>query len=393
MKCGDNISTNHRIRFQSILIYTVISILLIVSVGVVWYVYSAGRTITMYYKDGGYVIKYEMLNALNCKIVPPEFDERRNCFPEEFRIPDTAPNGAKVREIAENAFQAGIYPVKRLYIPDTVEVIHPKAFGTMDDLEYLYIGNRVRSSLEQCFYGGIQLSAIETHNNPFYSTPDNSCLVENSSGTLVLGTIRGVIPNGICRIADSAFYYRAVTSITFPETLTTIGEYAFSRCYVLEQAINLPVSVTTIGANAFAWSAITSLEGGSYTEIPYAMLNACNNLTEFVISPRIKSIDRWGISSFNLRYLYIPASVERMEKEAILTSEKAVICCEISEKPAGWDVNWLRDHDEPYWNIPDSQQIAMKKQTLETWQIEPYDFEAFVCVLEKEILDRMKKEH
>ena len=41
-----------------------------------------------------------------------------------------------------------------------------------------------------------------------------------------------------------------ISAITFPNTITAIGDYAFPQCQVLE-SINIPASVVTIGANAF----------------------------------------------------------------------------------------------------------------------------------------------
>ena len=41
-----------------------------------------------------------------------------------------------------------------------------------------------------------------------------------------------------------------MTTITLPNNISTIGEYAFSRCYDLT-SITLPQSTTTIGKSAF----------------------------------------------------------------------------------------------------------------------------------------------
>ena len=50
----------------------------------------------------------------------------------------------------------------------------------------------------------------------------------------------------------------SLTSITIPDSITTIGNYAFSGCTALT-SITIPSSVTKIGANAFKDSGITSI--------------------------------------------------------------------------------------------------------------------------------------
>ena len=59
------------------------------------------------------------------------------------------------------------------------------------------------------------------------------------------------LPESLTTIGNSAFSYcEGLTSITLPESLTTIGDYAFYDCEGLT-SITLPESVTTIGERAF----------------------------------------------------------------------------------------------------------------------------------------------
>ena len=63
-----------------------------------------------------------------------------------------------------------------------------------------------------------------------------------------------VIPDGITKINDGAFYFcHNVTSITVPEGVTEIGAYAFQTCDRLA-SIALPDSVVKLGENAFIYS-------------------------------------------------------------------------------------------------------------------------------------------
>jgi hypothetical protein len=60
------------------------------------------------------------------------------------------------------------------------------------------------------------------------------------------------LPETLKTIGKSAFRESAITGITLPEPLTTIGDFAFDNCANLE-AIEIPANVTTIGSCAFSY--------------------------------------------------------------------------------------------------------------------------------------------
>ena len=56
----------------------------------------------------------------------------------------------------------------------------------------------------------------------------------------------------VTAVADSAFANIQASAIGLPETVTTIGAYAFSECFMLTY-VHIPAAVTSIGAQAFNW--------------------------------------------------------------------------------------------------------------------------------------------
>ena len=71
-----------------------------------------------------------------------------------------------------------------------------------------------------------------------------------------------IIGEGVTRIGNYAFYYNiydnTITSVTIPNSVTSIGEAAFRYCRDLTSVI-IPNSVTNIGIEAFYECGLTSI--------------------------------------------------------------------------------------------------------------------------------------
>ena len=103
-----------------------------------------------------------------------------------------------------------------------------------------------------------------------------------------------------------------VTEYIIGESVTSIGDYAFSSCRNI-QSINIPNNVTSIGDYAFYFCyGLTSLSiGNSVNTIGNSAFYGCSGLTSLSIGNSVISI---GTSAFSgcssLKSVYIPKSVE-----------------------------------------------------------------------------------
>ncbi|MBO7224750.1 MAG: leucine-rich repeat domain-containing protein, partial [Bacteroidales bacterium] len=101
-----------------------------------------------------------------------------------------------------------------------------------------------------------------------------------------------------------------LTSITIPNSVTSIGEQAFRNCYDLT-SITIGNSVTSIGNSAFYYcSSLTSIDiPNSVTSIGNLAFGNCSSLTSITIPNSVTSIGEWAFyNCSSLTYMTIEMS-------------------------------------------------------------------------------------
>lgn len=143
----------------------------------------------------------------------------------------------------------GCYNLKKISIPATVTSIGQKAFESCANLSSIEIPANVTIIGEEAF----KLSNITSITLPANLVKINASTFEQCKElTEVIWSKDNSQISNITVIEEKAFAFcDALTTITLPEKVKTIGNQAFQKCPKLE-TVTLPESVETISMNAFS---------------------------------------------------------------------------------------------------------------------------------------------
>ncbi|MCR5822109.1 MAG: leucine-rich repeat protein [Bacteroidales bacterium] len=129
-------------------------------------------------------------------------------------------------------------------------------------------------------------SIIVESGNTVYDSRDNcNALIETATNKLIAGCRNTIIPNTVTEIDFEAFDSQPLTSITIPESVITIGSYAFENCSSL-QSVEIGSSVTNIYNGCFeGCSGLSSITiPSAVTSIYWDAFKGCTGLTTVVFN-------------------------------------------------------------------------------------------------------------
>ena len=193
-----------------------------------------------------------------------------------------------VTKIGEDAFQDNT-TITSVTIPDSVTEIGANAFAGCTNLTSVnYKGDWSKLTI-QSSNPAVQDAANEQLFD-FKFTPDNTAvIVTRYNGTAADVTIPSRYKGKpVTMIDHAAFFNSVVTSVTIPDSVTSIGDNAFGFCSQLTN-ISIPNSVTFIGFSAF---------------------NSCTSLKSITLPSSLSTIQSYAFYNCeNLKTIRIPVSV------------------------------------------------------------------------------------
>ena len=251
----------------------------------------------------------------------------------------TIPNS--VTEIGNYAFR-GCNALTSINIPESVTEIGVYAFSLCHALTSVTIPNSVTEigvgAFESC---EALTSIIVAEGNKVYDSRGNcNAIIETETNRLIQGCANTVIPESVTEIGDSAFEgCKALTSINIPESVTYIGVGAFESCEALTSIIvaeGNKVYDSRGNCNAIIETETNRLIQGcantvipeSVTEIGDSAFSECYALTSVTIPNSVTKIGDSAFEDCGLEELILchtdPTEIW-VEEDAFLDAEQCTL--------------------------------------------------------------------
>ena len=127
---------------------------------------------------------------------------------------------------------------------------------------------------------------------------------------------------GASAIGRNAFEGCGFTSLSIPESITSIGASAFKDCNKLSGKVTVPYTVTSIGDAAFSGCTFSEIElNGQLTSLSKNLFAGCSNLCEVSCKWGVTTIGENAFSGCSsLPGIFMPTSVTSIESGAFKNS-------------------------------------------------------------------------
>ena len=345
----------------------------------IWYTSADGNIVEPYSGEGS----QDNFTVFGANIVSNEYYAEKECWVIKF--------DGDVTTIGDWAF----YKCRNLTsvtIPDSVNTIGKVAFFYCSSLTGVTIGNSVTTIGWDAFTGCTSLTSV--------TIPNSVVTIGDEAFRNCSSLTRVTIGDSVTTIGSLVFSECwSLTSVTIPDSVISIGDCAFSgcsnltefngkfatedgRCLIVDGVLNsfaigsdateytIPDSVTTIGGYAFYYCSnlISITIPDSVTTIGYLAFCNCDNLTSVTIPDSVNTIE---VDAFHncrsLTSITIPASVTSIGGNAFgecrsLTS----VYCKAITPPTAYTAHYI-DWYAFYLNAPD-RKIYVPMESVEAYK-------------------------
>lgn len=212
---------------------------------------------------------------------------------------------------------AGCSALERVTAKGTITAIGNSAFKSDTALTEIPDLSQVTSIGDRAFYGCSALETVDLHS---VTTMEYAAFqgCDALSGEIDLSNLEVIPGHAFCydpnitsvvtcptlrSIGDWAFIWADISTISLPETLNSIGTYAFYKAS-LSGTVALPDSLTQLGASAFSGcEEVNAIQIGSgLKDIPANAFAGCTNLKTITVNNRREDVTIPKIDGVTVTY-------------------------------------------------------------------------------------------
>lgn len=232
-------------------------------------------------------------------------------------------------DIQTEAF-AGCTALSNIVLPRTLETLADGAFMGCIGLTQIKLPVKLKQMGETVFGYCENLTSITiSDSNDHYS--DHNGILFNKEKTKLIqypAKLKGdtyEVPETVTVIGNGAFSYcENLTQMTLPKGLKTIGEFAFFNCDKLTE-MAIPHSVTAIGKEAFGWcdSLETVTLPNQLTKIEYGLFWYNQSLKQMTIPDSVTTISDYAFAQCEaLESVELPPALTSLGQESFAFCKK-----------------------------------------------------------------------
>lgn len=178
-------------------------------------------------------------------------------------------------------------------IPNSVTSIGAHAFLNCSNLNYINYTGTIAQWCNISFGGALSSAhSLNINGSPVTNLviPNSVTSIGNYAFTNCTGLSSVTIGSSVTSIDTSAFYgCTGLSSVTIPNSVASIGVSAFQNCSGMT-SITIPSSVTSIGDNAFSGCTALTTAVVDMTNIPSNLFYGCNHITHLTLGSNVQSI-------------------------------------------------------------------------------------------------------
>lgn len=185
-------------------------------------------------------------------------------------------------------------------------------------------------------YKVVQIGRFGFHGASSVTLPESLLNIDDYAFVNSQALQKVTIPNSVNSIGNYVFYGCSnLSEVILPETLTTIGNYTFSNCPSLTQ-INLPDAMAEIGNDTFSFSGLTSIDiPEGVNAIGERTFFSCTSLATAKLPSTLTTIGSYAFESCHkLTEIVLPANLSKIGDFAFQRSGLTKVECQSYSPPA-----------------------------------------------------------